>query len=211
VPQSIVSGRAGTLIKENVDVLVRGAFAWNGPLPNAERNTFMAPYFELGTAFEVRLRRTIGLGFSALTRQTERTATVTGEFPDFPNQPDQMPIRYSPEMGEIGFTELGTTLRLSLGARRLSALVEVYGRRTRYALDYCATIQADGSINPSCMSALDTGILTRDLRGGGRFTLDAWVGSQLRLFASYDISSRLDFQRELTGFKSLRLMMEGNY
>jgi hypothetical protein len=212
VPQSIFSGRAGTLIKENVDVLVRGAIAWDGAENDLERNTFMARYFEFGGALEVRLRRTIGLGLSALTRQTERTGTVTGEIVDIPNQIDPIPIRYSPEMGERGFTEVGTTLRLSLGARRLSALVEVYGRRTRYALDYCApAIQMDGSFDPNCMSALDTGILTQDLRGGGRFTLDAWVGSQLRLFASYEISSRIDFQREINGFKSLRLVMEGNY
>jgi hypothetical protein len=69
----------------------------------------------------------------------------------------------------------------------------------------------DGTFDPMCQSALDTGIQTEDLRGGGRFTLDAWVGSQLRLFASYDVSSQIDFQREITGFKSLRLMMEGNY
>ncbi|HUS31323.1 MAG TPA: hypothetical protein VMZ53_22585 [Kofleriaceae bacterium] len=212
IPQSIISGRAGTLIKENVDVLVRGALAWDGANSDIERNTFMARYFELGTALEVRLRRTVGVGLSALTRQTERTATVTGEIVDIPNQIDPIPIRYSPEMGEIGFTELGTTLRLSLGARRLSALVEAYGRRTRYALDYCApAIQMDGTYDPRCMSALDTGIQSRDIRGGGRFTLDAWVGSQLRLFASYEISSRIDFQRELSGFKSLRLVMEGNY
>jgi hypothetical protein len=212
IPQSIFSGRAGTLIKENVDVLVRGALAWDNAETNLERNTFMARYFEFGGALEVRLRRTIGLGLSALTRQTERTATVTGEIVDLPGVVDPIPVRYSPEMGERGFTEIGTTLRLSLGARRLSALVEVYGRRTRYALDYCApAIQMDGTFDPNCMSALDTGLLTQDVRGGGRFTLDAWVGSQLRLFASYEISSRIDFQREINGFKSLRLVMEGNY
>jgi hypothetical protein len=212
IPQTIISGRAGTLIKENVDLLVRGAFAKDGAKDNTEKNTFMAGYFELGAALEVRLRRTVGLGLSALTRQTDRSGTVTGEIVDIPNQIDPMPARYSNEMGERGFTEIGTTLRLSLGARRLSALVELYGRRTRYSLVYCAPeIQMDGTFDPQCMSALDTGILTQDVRGGGRFTLDAWVGSQLRLFASYDVSSQIDFQREITGFKSLRLMMEGNY
>ena len=32
--------------------------------------------------------------------------------------------------------EAGTTLRLSLGARRFSAVIEVYGRRTRYTTTY---------------------------------------------------------------------------
>lgn len=206
LPQAIISGRAGTVIKENVDLLVRGAYAWDRyDDPNA-RSTYNPTYFELGSALEVRLRRTIGLGLNALTRQTERTATVTNEIPDVPNQIDPLPRQFSSDIGERGFTELGTTLRLSLGARRLSALVEIYGRRTRYALVYC-----DAQVTADCMSATDTGIKTQDVRGGGRFTVDAWVGKQLRLFASYELSSRLGFQRELTGFKSLKLMMEGNY
>jgi hypothetical protein len=56
-----------------------------------------------------------------------------------------------------------------------------------------------------------TGIPTQDYRGGGRVTVDAWIGARLRLFASYELSSRLDLQREIYGFKSLRLMMEGVY
>lgn len=211
VPQSLISGRAGTLIKENLDLLVRGAFAWDQPASEQDRNTFTAGYVELGTALEMRLRRTIGLGLSGMTRQTKRTATVPGEIPDIPNVIDPLPRQFGSELGESGFTEVGATLRMSLGARRLSALVELYGRRTRYALDYCAAKVIDGTVDPNCMSALDTGLLTQDTRGGGRFTLDAWVGSQLRLFASYEISSQLDLQREISGFKSLRLMMEGIY
>lgn len=208
LPWQILSGRAGTLIKENVDLLIRGAYAWDRARDDdpSIRNTYVPTYFEVGSALEVRLRRTIALGLSALTRQTQRTAKVSTEIPDVPNQIDILPAQFSSDLGERGFTELGTTLRLSLGARRLSALVEVYGRRTRYALIYC-----DAQQTANCMSATDTGIRSEDVRGGGRFTIDAWVGNQLRLYASYDLSSRIEFQRELTGFKSLRLMMEGNY
>jgi hypothetical protein len=210
LPQLLISGRAGTLIKENVDVLVRGAFANDLVSTNVERNTFAASYVELGGGLELRLRRTIGLGLTGLTRQTLRTATVSGEIPDLPDQADPLPRQFGPELGEEGFTELGTTVRMSLGARRFSALLELYGRRTRYALVYCAAEQ-DGFVNPNCMSALDTGIPSRDYRGGGRVTIDAWIGSQLRLFASYELSSRLDLQPEIYGYKSLRLMMEGVY
>lgn len=208
LPQQILSGRAGTLIKENVDLLIRGAVAWDRPSDDdpALRNTYVPTYYEVGSALEVRLRRTIALGLSGLTRQTDRTATVANEIPDVPNQIDVLPAQFSSDLGERGFTELGTTLRMSLGARRLSALVEVYGRRTRYSLIYC-----DAQVTTNCMSATDTGLRTEDVRGGGRVTIDAWVGSQLRLFASYDLSSRIRFQPELTGFKSLRLMMEGTY
>lgn len=215
LPQLLVSGRAGTLIKENVDVLVRGAYANDLVETNIERNTYAASYFELGGGLEVRLRRAIGLGLNGLTRQTRRYATVSGEIPDIPNQPDPLPRQYGPEMGERGFTELGTTVRLTLGARRFSALLEIYGRRTRYALTYCNALrnggQPDAYVDPSCMSASDTGLPIQDFRGGGRATIDAWIGSRLRLFASYELSSQLDLQREIYGFKSLRLMMEGVY
>jgi hypothetical protein len=206
VPQALISGRAGTLIKENVDLYVRGAYSFDMVEEGEARISYSAPSVELGGALEVRLRRTIGLGLSGLTRQTQRTARVSAEIADIPDQIDPLPAQYSSELGERGFTELGTTLRLSLGARRLSALVEVYGRRTRYSLVYC-----DGADTPSCQDAVDTGILTQDIRGGGRVSIDAWIGSQLRLFASYELSSQLDFQREISGFKSLRLTMEGIY
>ena len=178
-----------------------------------ERNTYTASYVEFGGALEVRLRRTIGLGVSGLTRQTDAHPTVEQRDSRHP-EPDRSAAvaSTSPDIGERGFTELGTTLRLSLGARRFSALVEVYGRRTRYALDYCAGSRlADGTPSRTACRRRDTGIPAQDLRGGGRVTIDAWIGSQLRLFASYELSSALEFQREITGFKSLRLMMEGVY
>jgi hypothetical protein len=206
----MMSARAGTLIKENIDLLVRGAYANDLVDTNVARNTFAASYLELGGGLEVRLRRTIGLGFNGLSRQTRRYATVSGEIPDVAGVPDPLPRQFGPELGEEGFTELGTTLRMSLGARRFSAIVEIYGRRTRYALDYCATLQDTGVVM-NCMSATDTGIQSSDFRGGGRATIDAWIGSRLRLFASYELSSRLDLQQEIYGFKSLRLMMEGVY
>jgi hypothetical protein len=215
LPQLLISGRAGTLIKENIDLLLRGAYANDLVSTDIERNTFAASYFEIGGGLEVRLRRTIGLGLNGVTRQTQRYAAVEDQIPDIPQVADRLPRQFGPELGEESFTELGTTLRMSLGARRFSALVEVYGRRTRYALDFCAALKGGGTdnptIDPNCMSAIDTGIQSRDYRGGGRATIDAWIGSQLRLFASYELSSRLDLQREIYGFKSLRLMMEGVY
>ncbi len=208
VPQMMVSGRAGTLIAENVDVLVRGALASDRVNSEEQRNTYAGSFAELGGGFEVRLRRTVALGFSGLTRQTKRYATVSGQIQDIPGMTQFLPRPYSPDVGERGFTELGSSLRMSLGARRFSALVEGYGRRTRYALVYCAGSDEIGS---DCRSALDTGILDRDYRFGARVTIDAWIGSRLRLFAAYELSSRIDVAPEISGFKSLRLMMEGVY
>jgi hypothetical protein len=208
VPQMMASGRAGTLIAENIDVLVRGALASDRANTDDQRNTFVGSFAELGGGFEVRLRRTVALGFSGLTRQTKRYATVTGQIQDIPGMTQALPRPYSPDVGERGFAELGTSLRMSLGARRFNALVEGYGRRTRYSLVYCAGSLDVGS---DCRSALDTGILDQDYRFGARVTIDAWIGSRLRLFAAYEVSSRIDLAPEISGFKSLRLLMEGVY
>jgi hypothetical protein len=210
LPQLLVSGRGGTLIKENIDLFLRGAYANDLVTTEVERNTFAASYFEVGGGLELRLRRTIGVGLNGLTRQTQRHSLVSAQIPDLPDVADRLPRAYASELGEEGFTELGTTVRMTLGARRFSALFELYGRRTAYALVYCAALQ-DGVVNPNCMDEVETGIQSREYRGGGRATIDAWIGSQLRLFASYELSSTLDLQPEIYGFKSLRLMMEGVY
>ncbi|HMG55530.1 MAG TPA: hypothetical protein VK601_18660, partial [Kofleriaceae bacterium] len=54
---------------------------------------------------------------------------------------------------------------------------------------------------------IDTG----DIRGGGRISVDAWIGRRLRLFAAYDVSSAIEHSPEITSYKSLRLTMTGAY
>lgn len=206
LPQAVVSVRAGTLVKENIDIYARGAVASDLGTPDDQKSTYSASYVEAGGAIELRLRRTIALGASGLTRQTQRIDHVSNEIVDQPNMPDRLLPNASPAMGERGFTELGTSVRMSLGAREFSLLLEIYGRRTKYALDYC-----NGAVSVDCQSALDTGIPTSDLRFGWRVSVDAWIGKRLRLLGSYELSSKLDFAPEITGYKSLRLMMEGIY
>jgi hypothetical protein len=194
VPRFVGSLRAGTLIAENIDLFLRGAFAANVTGDEAdEKNTFAAPYYEVGGALEVRLRRAVALGASALTRDTSREQL---EMPIFDAPSSTQPIPASEYRGEEGFTEVGATIKLSLGARTFSSQLELYGRRTRYAILY-----EDPALE----------IPSSDIRYGGRITLDAWVGRQLRLFASYDLSSAFDFQPEINGYKTLRLMITGVY
>ena len=50
-----------------------------------------------------------------------------------------------------------------------------------------------------------------DLAVGGRITLDAWVGTQPAPVRGVRLSSALDFAPEITGYRSLRLMMSGVY
>jgi len=194
VPQFTASLRAGTLIAENVDLLARTTIAGDLSKSGEPTSSFSASYVELGGALEVRLRRTVAVSASVLSRQTEREDLIGGPITDVRFVPQPLPP--SAATGERGFTELGVRMRMSLGARQFSAMAEVYGRQTRYAELY------QDPTDP---------IPTSDVRGGGRVTLDAWIGKRLRLFASYDLSSALTFTPEITSYKSLRLTMTGFY
>jgi hypothetical protein len=194
LPQLIASLRGGTLIAENVDLFARTAIAADLGGASSAKSSFSASYFELGGALELRLRRTLALGASALTRQTRREVVAGGPIID--ERLVAQPLPDSAATGERSFTELGVRARMSLGARRLSALLELYGRRTRYPALYA---------DPS--EPIDTS----DLRGGGRLTVEAWIGKRLRLFAAYDASSAIEHIPEITGYKSLRLTMTGVY
>jgi hypothetical protein len=195
LPQLIVSLRGGTLIAENLDLLVRTTVAGKLTEPGEPTNSFSASYFEIGGALDVRLRRTVAVGASVLSRQTRREALEAGPILD---EAGPQPLPQSAATGEAGLTEIGTRVRMTLGARRLSALLEVYGRRTRYA---------DLYFDPDP----DEPVPVSDVRGGGRFSVDAWLGERLRLFASYDLSSAFDFLPDITSYKSLRLTMTGVY
>jgi hypothetical protein len=194
LPQVVASLRAGTLIAENVDLLARGAIATDLTATDAARSSFSAAYAELGGAVEVRLRRTFALGASALTRRTSRVDPPGGPVTDV--RLVAQPLPASAATGERSFTEAGARARMTLGARRLSALIEVYGRRTRYSALY------DDPSNP---------IPTSDLRGGGRVSVEAWIGKRLKLSAAYDATTSIDQSPEITLYKSLRLTMTGAY
>jgi hypothetical protein len=194
LPQLIASLRGGTLIAENVDLLARTSIAADLGASTAPKSSFSAAYVELGGALEVRLRRTVAVGVSALGRQTNREDPPGGPITDV--RLVAQPLAPSAATGERSFTELGARVRMSLGARRLSALLEVYGRQTRYARAY---------VDPT--NPIDTS----DVRGGGRVSVDAWIGKRLRLFAAYDVSSALEHLPEITSYKSLRLTMTGVY
>ncbi|MCX5748303.1 MAG: hypothetical protein NT062_38110 [Proteobacteria bacterium] len=212
MPQLVASLRGGTLLAENLDLSVRGAFARDLSSETSIKSSNNASYVEGAAALQVRLRRTIAFDASVLSRQNalptpiqivDTKAPIPGMDPtncDLSTSGDGGPTACQPlpdpaAIGERGFTEVGAALRMSLGARRFSAAVEVYTRRTRYAALYANS-------NPAYES---------DVRGGGRFTIDAWVGSRIRLYAAYDLSSRFEFAPELTGYKSLRLIMAGTY
>lgn len=201
VPQTIGSARAGTLIAENVDLLIRGAFATEGEIKATDgsqriaRSSYAAPYLEIGGALEIRLRRTIALGASLLSRQTNHQSPPNQK-PAFDQKDVPQALPANDTRGDDGFTEIGGSLKMSLGARKFSSLIEVYGRRTRYPPLYA---------DPTLV------IPNSDLRVGGRFTIDAWVGDRVRISTAYDVSSALELVPEISGYRSLRLMLTGVY
>ncbi|HWO20639.1 MAG TPA: hypothetical protein VNO30_17845 [Kofleriaceae bacterium] len=192
VSQVLFSARGGTLIAENLDLFARVAAAPQLGSNNPMDVSYAAPYLELAGALEGRIRRQISVGVSVLSRDTNRPeATAIVDAPG-----SSQPLPPSGRLGEEVFFEAGATVRMTLGARRFSALMELYGRRTHYTDAYEDPVLA---------------LPERDLRGGGRFTVDAWIGKRLRLFASYDVSSELATAPEINGYKSLRLVMTGVY
>ncbi|MGE0551546.1 MAG: hypothetical protein AB7O24_17860 [Kofleriaceae bacterium] len=200
LPQLLGSVRAGTLIAENVDLYARaaGSTDLSDEADPTTRSTFSAPYSELGGGFEVRLRRTIAFGSSVLVRSIDRIP-MDNKIVDVAGA---QPLPTSAAQGEDGFTELGASIKVTLGARRFSALAEAYGRRTRFDKIYYPAVTPDSPRDE---------LLISDIRAGGRFTIDAWVGDRVRLFGTFEASSQLDTAPEILGYKSLRLMMSGVY
>ena len=47
------------------------------------------------------------------------------------------------------------------------------------------------------------------MHGGGRFALDGWPSSRLRLHLEYDLSTTLDHAPEINGWKALRILRGG--
>ncbi|MDQ3336094.1 MAG: hypothetical protein M4D80_13075 [Myxococcota bacterium] len=191
-PQTLFSVRAGTLIAENIDLFARVAASNDRSDEGTPPQAYTASYLELAGAAEIRLRRTVAIGASVLTRTTERIVMA----PIVDERNTIQPLPESSAMGEDRFVEIGGTLRMSLGARRFSSLLEIYGRRTRFAQAYEDPLLPQEQF---------------DTRGGGRFSIDAWVGRRIRLFASYDVSSALTSTPDITGYKSLRLTLTGVY
>src|SRR6185437_13164395 len=82
-PRYLASVRAGTVLYDNVDVLVRGAGAFDQVRTGIEDSTFAATWGEVGGALEVRARRTLALGLST-TYRTFRRDVVANNDSDLP-------------------------------------------------------------------------------------------------------------------------------
>ena len=195
--QALGAIRAGTVLLDNIDLAVRIAGAADLTDGSGPRPTPATRWAEAGGALEVRLRRSLSVGLHTSVRDYELTDSVP--VVDVGDVAQALPLDPSAAGAEI-FAEGGLSLRVSLGARRFSAAAEIYGRRTRYADQY----RED---TPGVGDELDR----VDDHGGGRFALDAWVNTRLRLGLAYELSTALARSPEINGFKSLRVVAEGSF
>lgn len=192
LPRVVLGVRAGTVLLDNVDVLLRAAAAADLSNDMRERqSSFSAGYAEAGAAVEVRLRRAIGLGASVLARRVRRPDLVVA---DTAAMADPLPAELS-SAGERSFWEMGSSLRYNAGARRFGATAEAYLRLYRWNEVYDVSLDKLGF----------------ETRGGGRFSVEAWTASQLRIKAEYDLSTAIESAPELRGIKTLRVVAEGTY
>ena len=190
LPRLQLAARAGTVILRNLDVLLRAAAAIEhaGETQDAE---FSPSYVEAGGAIEVRLRRNLRLGSTFVARRYGRDARDP-----IPELPEAQPIPDpGDEIGDQSFYEGGIGIDYSVGARRFNAAAELYAR-------------AYDRVSPYDEVAT-TGF---DTHSGGRFSVEGWAQSQLRIKAEYDVSlGAIETAPELRGVKILRVLAEGTF
>jgi hypothetical protein len=211
LPRATFRVRAGTVLLDNVDLLLNGGAAVDthtGEDP-ADDSLYAAGWLEGGGALEVRVRRTFALGVSGLVRAYNRTDAADEEIDatvlDVEDAPSPL-VLPADHVGERSLVEGGISARFSGGARKFSVGAELFVRRTRYAELY----RDDGVVDAHGDDREADGVLgTRDLRGAGRVTLDAWVTERVRLRCEYDLSSSLAGSPEVNDLKSLRILAEG--
>lgn len=187
LPRFYAGLRGGTVFVDNIDVTFRGGIA----LEHDEgASTFSSSYWEGGGAAEVRVRRTLAIGGSALVRSYQRDELTALDLTDMPDPISSGTSHY----GEKSFVEFGGTLRFSEGARKFSASAEAYSRAYRFPRPDVPDIDGD-----------------LDFMVGGRFSVEGWAGERLRLKAEYDVSGQMTRAPEVRGLKSLRVLAEGRF
>jgi len=193
-PRTLFNLRAGTVLLRNIDLLLRGGFAVDRHDESAQTaSTFFASYGELGGALEVRLRRSLKIGSSLLGRRYRRDQQQLDVL-----LRDGIPAPLLSDTGSVGernFVEGGVNLRYSAGARKFTAAAEIYGRMYWVRTPYIEGFERDS-----------------DNRSGGRFSVEGWAGSTLRIRAEYDVARLPEvLAPELRRAQSLRLLTEGHF
>lgn len=192
LPRTLIRLRAGTVLFDAVDVLVSGAVAVEHASEKSSSDAFSPSFVEGGAAFDLRVRRAIRVGGSFNARIYRRDSVLLDEDPN-----DSIAggvLETTGSFGERGFVQAGGRIQYSTGAKGLTASADLYGRVYDHQSPY-----------------FESDVLDNERRIGGRFAIQAHIGDQMLVKAIYDVSGSLRYAPEITGIKSLRVMMEGTF
>jgi hypothetical protein len=191
LPRVQLDARAGTVLLHNLDILFRAAAAAEHADGDVA-SPFSPSYLEAAAALDVRLRRNLKVGSSVTARRYRRDDLMPVQ--DVAASPDPLPDPAN-QIGELSFYEGGLGVDYSAGARRFNASGELYARAYDRQTPY-EQVLVDGF----------------DVHSGGRFAVEGWAQSRLRIRAEYDVSlGPLETAPELRGVKMLRVLTEGTF
>lgn len=183
-----LSARAGTVLLDNLDLLLFGAIARADDDP--EPNNYLPTYYELGGAVEGRFRAGLSAGVALRARQYRRPDALAERPPD---DGIPAPLQGEPILGELGFQEGTLEARYSAGPRRFAGEAEIYLRHVRRQTVYQPL-------------AID------DFIEGLRFRFEGWMGPRFRVLVEYELAGVPEVETpELTGVQSLRLIAEASF
>jgi hypothetical protein len=193
LPELRLGARAGTVVLDNIDLLVSFAVA----TPLADQTAWTTPWLEAAVAVDGRLTSPLSLGLSLRARRHLRANLQIPLFPD--------PYIDAAASGERGVYESGARVRYALGRQRFAAEAEVF-------LRYSSSAHVD---MPPGAVATSGGpwVLTEssDLFGGTRLRIEAWLGPRVRLSGEYEVTSVPDEVGELVGLQRLRVVGEVSF
>jgi hypothetical protein len=188
VPELRLAGRAGTVLLDNLDVLVTVA----GALPVGGLDSpWAAPYAELGAAIDGRLPSGLSLALGLRGRRYFRPD------PD-PMLPEQRFADLA-TVGEDAIYDASARMRYSAGPKRFAAEAEAYFHLTSDSHMY----RPAGTFYQR--------VSETDPQGGWRFRVEAWLGNRTRFLAEYEVSSTPAAIVELLGLQTLRGLAEVSF
>jgi hypothetical protein len=184
VPELRLAGRAGTVLLDNLDVLL--TFAGGLPVGGVQ-SPWNAPYIELGAALDGRLPTGLSVALSARGRHYTRPA------PADPDYAAHHLLAAVATTGEDSVYDAATRVRYAVGEKRFAAEAEVYFHLTRDSHREAVRVSST------------------DPQGGVRFRVEAWLGARVRTLAEYEVSSTPETVTELRGLQSLRVLAEVSF
>ena len=188
LPRVKLSVRAGTVLFDNLDLLLRGAIAREHAGAGEPEHPFSPSYFEGGIATEVRFRRSLSIGGSLLARRYRRKPAIA-------DLQDVEALLADPlALGEHSFYEGDVSFQYKVGTRKLDARADFYTRAYQGARQYVIPEIDEFKV---------------ELRSGARFAVSSWIDERLRLKGEYEAAfSPRYLAPEIRGSKSLRVILE---